>query len=489
MSSGLSGVDIHAKLDHPVIDADGHVVEVAPVYEDYLTQVAGPDLRDRVVAAFKRNANHWYEASDEERQAKRVLRPPFWIHPASNTDDLATAIMPNMTRARMDEIGVDVSLIYPTFGLTVPRIGDDEIRQVACRALNVMHADLFSDHSDRLIPAAAIPMFTPDEAVAEIEYACDELGYKLIMLQGNVRRPFLGQDGKPLPGGHCWVDSLGIDSAYDYDPVWAECVSRGLPANMHTGSMGLGSRTSPSSYVFNHIGHFAASHESSCKAMLLGGVQKRFPDLAFGFLEGGVGWATSLYGDLIAHWEKRNKETIRTLDPANIDSGRFMALCEEYALPGQREGLKSYADHNHWFFAENRDRDEMQEDEWAASGIGSDKDFAQVFEHNYYFGCEADDRAVAGAFNAKANPFGARLNAIFSSDIGHWDVPDISGVLGEAHELVDDDLITGDDFRDFVFTNAARLHTLNNPDFFKGTAVEGAVDAYLASTAKAAAAE
>ena len=42
----------------------------------------------------------------------------------------------------------------------------------------------------------------------------------------------------------------------------------------------------------------------------------------------------------------------------------------------------------------------------------------------YYFGCEADDRMNATAFG-RANPFGARINAIFSSDIGHFDVPDM----------------------------------------------------------------
>ena len=36
-------------------------------------------------------------------------------------------------------------------------------------------------------------------------------------------------------------------------------------------------------------------------------------------------------------------------------------------------------------------------------------------------------------------------------------------------------LITADDFRQFVLTNAASLHTSLNPDFFKGTAVEEAV--------------
>jgi len=72
------------------------------------------------------------------------------------------------------------------------------------------------------------------------------------------------------------------------------------------------------------------------------------------------------------------------------------------------------------------------------------------------------------------NPFGARLRAIFSSDIGHWDVPDMTEVLEEAYELVEHGLLTEDDFRDFVFTNPATLWTGMNPDFFKGTVVEQA---------------
>jgi hypothetical protein len=48
------------------------------------------------------------------------------------------------------------------------------------------------------------------------------------------------------------------------------------------------------------------------------------------------------------------------------------------------------------------------------------------------------------------NPFGAKLNAIFSSDIGHFDVIDMRDPLPEAYELVEDGHITADDFRDFT---------------------------------------
>ena len=60
---------------------------------------------------------------------------------------------------------------------------------------------------------------------------------------------------------------------------------------------------------------------------------------------------------------------------------------------------------------------------------------------SFYFGCEADDPGVALAFNRRQNPMGARLNAMFSSDMGHWDVRDMGEILGESYQLVERELI------------------------------------------------
>ncbi|HEY6328054.1 MAG TPA: hypothetical protein VI756_01865, partial [Blastocatellia bacterium] len=90
----------------------------------------------------------------------------------------------------------------------------------------------------------------------------------------------------------------------------------------------------------------------------------------------------------------------------------------------------------------------------------------------FYFGCEADDPINAWAFNRKTNPLGARLNVLFGSDIGHWDVPDITEVVEEAYELVEDNLMEADDFKSFVFDNPASFYGSLNKDFFKGTVVE-----------------
>jgi len=111
-------------------------------------------------------------------------------------------------------------------------------------------------------------------------------------------------------------------------------------------------------------------------------------------------------------------------------------------------------------------------DDYSRCRITSKQDFHDLYVKRFYFGCEADDPINAWAFNRKANPMHARLNAFFSSDIGHFDVPDMTEVVPEAYELVEHGLLDDNDFRDFMFTNAVRFWGEVNPDFFKGTVVE-----------------
>jgi hypothetical protein len=177
-----------------------------------------------------------------------------------------------------------------------------------------------------------------------------------------------------------------------------------------------------------------------------------------------------LLADLVGHWEKRNREAIGELDPARLDVDEVVELFEQYGTPRQRADLDAV---RRFFAREEHRPDDV--DDWRACGIESVDDFRARFVDRFYFGCEADDPMNASAFNTRGNALGARLQAVFGSDMGHWDVRDLSGILVEAHELVDDGLITDTDFRDFAFTNPARLYTEGNPDFFAGTPCADAV--------------
>jgi hypothetical protein len=119
-------------------------------------------------------------------------------------------------------------------------------------------------------------------------------------------------------------------------------------------------------------------------------------------------------------------------------------------------------------------------DEFAACGIATARDIKDLFVEPFFFGCEADDPLTSMAFNTKINPFGAELKAMMGSDIAHWDVPDMTGVLREAWEMVEHDWIDAAAFEKFTFRNPVDFYTRTNPAFFKGTAVEDAVDRVLA---------
>jgi hypothetical protein len=230
--------------------------------------------------------------------------------------------------------------------------------------------------------------------------------------------------------------------------------------------------------VYNHIGHFGAAGEAVCKALFLGGVTRRFPQLNFAFLEGGVGWACSLYSDLIGHWKKRNPAALEEVNPANLDRQLLAAMFERYGGKGAADKLDRLANHGVGYSPRTADPDASLDD-FAACGIEHPEDIRELFAPRFYFGCESDDPANSWAFDRKAIPYGARLGAIFGSDIGHFDVPDMTEVLHEAYELVDHGLISDDDFRDFVFTNPVKLWAGNNPNFFKGTVVEQAARSVL----------
>jgi hypothetical protein len=119
-------------------------------------------------------------------------------------------------------------------------------------------------------------------------------------------------------------------------------------------------------------------------------------------------------------------------------------------------------------------------DDFSACQIAKKEDWVEACAKPYYFGCEADDRMNAAAFG-RNNPFGANLNAIFSSDIGHFDVIDMRHPLPEAYDLVEDGHITADDFRNFTLANAVKLWGTQNPKFFEGTRVAKQAAAVLAA--------
>lgn len=467
---------VRAGLNHPVLDCDGHYIEFMPHYFDFVEQVGGRSMvetfRKNRIGETRLKPSRWNNMSREQRQHQLRWRRPFHALPSRNTRDRATAMIPRLLYERMDEIGVDFSVLYPTVGLDMLFIKDDEIRRAACRALNTMNAEIWREFSDRMTPVAAIPTTTPEEGIAELDYAIGALGMKGIMISGNVHRhvPQVEEEAPDWKRHAMWYDHMAMDSKYDYDPFWAKCVEHRVAPTAHAGHQGIGSFKSISSYVYNHIGSFAEANHAFCKAVFLGGVAKRFPDLRFGFLEGGVGWALSLLSDTIEHWEKRNRHAIGNYDPKALDVDALADYFREFGGDLIKGREDSFTDYLAELRADFENPDEL--DEFAACGCESLADIRAQFT-NFFFGCEADDKINSFAFQG---PKDRHLNAMFSSDISHWDVPDIRECVSEAYELVENGHMSEENFEDFMFVNPARLHAGMNPDFFKGTRVEGEIE-------------
>jgi predicted TIM-barrel fold metal-dependent hydrolase len=473
---------LRSRLSHPIVDADGHWLEYGPVMGEEFRRIGGEAAAEAWAVASARVPSA-LGMSLAERRRRRIGQEAFWSSPCENVLDRATAMLPRLMYERLDDLGIDFAVVYPTAGLGFHRMQDTRLRRAICRAYNVFTADRFRGLADRVIPAAIIPMYTPEEAVEELEFAVKQLGYKVVMIGGLMRRrvPALEDEHPEASPFVEWYDVIGIDSPYDYDPVWAACRELRVAPSFHNGARSILLRNSPSSFCYNHIGHFASAGHAVAKALFLGGVTRRFPDLNFAFLEGGVGWAAMLYADLIGHWEKRNGRAIQRTNPAHLDRGALLALVEKYGDPAVIEAVRRGAGLDEAVAGLTGGVEDV--DDYFRCGVERPEDIRDRFVPRFYFGCEADDPVNAWAFHRGANPLGARLNALFSSDIGHFDVPDMAEVVPEAWELVEHGLIDEDDFRDFMFTNAVRFWGEVNPEFFRGTVVEKAAAQVLAARA------
>src|SRR5437764_7505737 len=467
------------KISHPVIDGDGHWIEYTPVFAEKMRKVVGDKGADGFIASQRRIPDS-LSLTIEERKKRGSAMEGYWGRQSTNTRDRATAMMPRMLYDRLDELGIDFGIVYPTAGLGIPRIADDETRRAVIRGFNIVTADYFSKLSDRLTPAAVIPMHTPEEAIAELEYVTKQLGSKVAMLGSSIARPLPAAKGvDPQAARHAVLyDQFGLDSDYDYDQVWRKCRELGVAPTFHTGGRGFGLRNNPSNFTFNHIGHFAAAGHAVAKGLFLGGVTRRFPDLRFAFLEGGVGWGAQLFCDLIEHWERRGAKGLANMDPSKLDRKLLRELTEKY---GYSDYLAEYKKNDGYPLKEDFLTGNVPPDDYIHCKITKKQDWIDLYAGPYYFGCEADDRMNAVAFG-KTMPLGARINAIYSSDIGHFDVVDMRDPLPEAYELVEDGHITEADFRDFVFANAVRLWGTQSPPFFEGTRVANEAAALLRET-------
>jgi predicted TIM-barrel fold metal-dependent hydrolase len=217
-----------ATKEFAVFDADSHVVEPPALWDKYLDseyRTLGRHAlwrhEGRTGAYLKVNGETFRDRSNPNLPRHALWRPgmtweavgeldPHTVHPMTEG-----ASDPQARLADMDAMGVDQTLLYPTwFAEGFFLVRDPDIAYALARAYNNWIADFCAAAPSRLFAAAILPL-------QNMDFALDEL--RRVTTQPCFRAVFI----RPM-----FVEDRYFNHPY-YDPLWAELERLGVTAAVH----------------------------------------------------------------------------------------------------------------------------------------------------------------------------------------------------------------------------------------------------------------
>ena len=269
------------------IDADGHVLEPATMWEDYLEE----RYKSRAMRIQLDDDGLEYLEIDG-KPSERTNRGSLGLMGAMG--DLEARPSPDRRYAEMmpfgagdagdriellDRENLEKTVLYPTLGLLWEcEVTDPEITLAYQRAYNRWIADFCRGSGGRLVPIAHLTLLDPEGAADELERAVAD------GCRGGFVAPYTHAK---KPHGHP-----------DHDALWARAVSLDVPLAIHPTFEPFWAAP----VRFKRLG---VAREFFYNVMLKQGVQQaflsmialgaldRFPTLKLGILEAGAGWIGS----------------------------------------------------------------------------------------------------------------------------------------------------------------------------------------------------
>ena len=276
-------------MDPKFIDIDGHIMEPAELWQEYIE----PEYRDRALCIESDEQGFEYLSVDNHEVALmqggtlggfgaigKDVRPYLTPGRISWKEAIVPGGYDPHERVKvMDAEGIDMTLVYPSLGICWEHdCRDAKLAAACCRAYNNWCLDFCEPHPDRLIPVSHIPTLDLDEGIKELERTV-KLGVKAVMINS------VPPNGIPY----------GLDH---YDPLWAAAQAADIPLTIHPG-VGDGcywakcypapSITTWWAFVLTPqdlIMHFTS--------FINEGTFDRFPKLKLVILESGIGWLVGL---------------------------------------------------------------------------------------------------------------------------------------------------------------------------------------------------
>jgi len=269
------------------VDADGHVLEPAWLWERYLEA----RYLDRALRITD-DDDGLEQLELDGRPSARTRRGVLGLMGAMGDPDARPgpdrrymdhipfgAGDPGQRVALLDQEHLDASLLYPTIGLLWEcEVTDPELSLAYARAYNRWIADFCRDSGGRLVAIAHLSLLDAAGAAAELERAVHD------GCRGAFVAPF--------------THSRKAHGHPDHDVVWAKAVELGVPVAIHP-------TYEPEWCTPVRFDGFGRAAEFHYNVMLRQGTQQallsffthgtieRFPDLKLGVLESGMGWIGS----------------------------------------------------------------------------------------------------------------------------------------------------------------------------------------------------
>ncbi|MEO8697683.1 MAG: amidohydrolase family protein [Acidimicrobiales bacterium] len=280
------------------IDADGHVLEPATLWEDYLED----KYQDRAIRLLENEDGLEYFVWDGQPWLRGVPGVPGLLGTMGDPDAVLSperkymeympfgACDPAERLALLDDENIERALLYPTLALLWEcEVPDPELSNAYMRAYNRWLADFCRDSGGRLVGIAHISLSDIDRAVVELRRAADD------GLRGAYVAPFTHtrkSQGHP-----------------DHDPFWAVAQELDIPVGIHPtyepraaspltrfddfpDVWSSSPNPNAASWFYNTTQRLRI--EQAFLSFFAHGTFDRFPRLKIGVLESGCGWIGAL---------------------------------------------------------------------------------------------------------------------------------------------------------------------------------------------------
>jgi predicted TIM-barrel fold metal-dependent hydrolase len=299
------------------IDADGHLIEPNDLADNYFPK----HLRDRA-PRYMQNAegkNRFYFDG--------TFHPPF-----PNLVSIRKPMEASNRIRVLDNEGIQTTVLFPSLGLLMAYLDDQEIAVAGMRAYNDWVTDYCQPFPDRLKAVGLLVLHDIDSAVAEAKRAVLDRGHVGVAIRPN---PWAGRnlDDPVYERLYATVEELGV-------PLIVH-ESTGCPQTLGSDRYGI---SNGDAYTFNHIISHSFEQMFAAMSIICGGVLERHPRLKVGFFEAGCSWVPYWLGRLDGHFEHRSMRKQMpniTMKPSDYFMRQCAVTCDpdDHTIPLAIEGI------------------------------------------------------------------------------------------------------------------------------------------------------